>query len=89
MINVITPYCLTNNFSGGLDLIIVPGVAFSTSGDRLGYGKGYYDRFFNNLLIAQKHHATTVALAFKEQIVPYIPTDSHDIKMDIVLYPKS
>lgn len=74
-------------FLGGLDLVIVPGVAFTTSRDRLGYGRGCYDRFFNNLFKVQTRHATTVALAFKEQIVPHLPTDSHDVKMDIVLYP--
>lgn len=71
--------------AGGLDLVIVPGIAFTKSGDRLGHGKGYYDAFLNSL--AKIRRATTVAVAFKEQIVSYIPMDSHDKKIDIVLYP--
>src|SRR5207248_4499889 len=57
--------------------IIVPGVAFDYRGGRLGFGKGYYDRFLSRL------PATTYrcGLAFGIQIVPYVPQTSHDICM--------
>lgn len=61
-------------------LIIIPGVAFDTSGYRIGYGKGYYDRYLVN-----KRQLSTMALAYACQIVDEIPKDTHDIKMDKVV----
>lgn len=62
-----------------IDLIIVPGVAFDELGHRLGRGKGYYDR------LLQHTTTTKIALAYSEQIYESIPTELHDIKMDIVV----
>lgn len=56
-----------------IDLVVVPGLAFSKSGYRLGFGGGYYDRFLAN------YQGNTVSLAFKNQIVSEIPIESHDI----------
>lgn len=56
------------------DLIIVPGVAFSPSGQRLGYGGGYYDRYLPHCRKAQ-----IIALAFAEQMLPELPTEAHDL----------
>jgi 5-formyltetrahydrofolate cyclo-ligase len=61
-------------------LIIVPGVAFDTSGYRLGYGKGFYDKYLSN-----KRQISTMALSFSEQIVDEIPHDTYDIKMDKIV----
>jgi 5-formyltetrahydrofolate cyclo-ligase len=61
-------------------LIIVPGVAFDIQGYRLGYGKGFYDRYLSN-----KRQISTIALAFSTQIVDEIPHDAHDIKMDKIV----
>ena len=57
--------------------IMVPGVAFDYRGGRLGFGKGYYDRFLGRL------PATTYrcGLAFGIQVVPCVPQTSHDICM--------
>lgn len=57
--------------------IAVPGVAFDLRGGRLGFGKGYYDRFLGQL------PATTYrcGLAFGIQVVPCVPQASHDICM--------
>lgn len=72
---------------GGLDLIIAPGVAFTEKGERLGHGRGYYDRFLAKLAKAQTEPATVVALALKEQIVDNVPVDpDHDVIIDVVLY---
>lgn len=61
------------------DLIFVPGVVFDEERNRIGYGKGYYDRFL------QRYQAVTVGLAFQHQIIPEIPTESQDKQLDIVL----
>jgi len=57
--------------------IAVPGIAFDTRGGRLGFGKGYYDRFLRQL------PATTYrcGLAFGIQVVPCVPQAPHDICM--------
>jgi len=57
--------------------IAVPGIAFDARGGRLGFGKGYYDRFLRQL------PATTYrcGLAFGIQVVPYVPQAPHDICM--------
>ncbi len=61
-------------------LIIVPGVAFDTKGYRVGYGKGFYDRFLNDT-----RQLTAMGLCFSNQIVDEIPHDPHDIKMDKIV----
>ncbi|KRT85382.1 hypothetical protein AMK59_1084, partial [Oryctes borbonicus] len=73
--------------TGGLDLIILPGVAFTKDGKRLGHGKGYYDKFQSDLFNKQKARPTTIAIAFKEQILNDIPTNEFDVNLDMVLYP--
>jgi 5-formyltetrahydrofolate cyclo-ligase len=65
-----------------IDLIIVPGVAFDKSGNRLGHGKGYYDKLLQNT------NAKTVGLAFEFQIVNEVPTESHDKAIDILITEK-
>lgn len=56
-----------------LDLVIVPGVAFDHHGNRLGHGKGFYDRFLGHT------RATTIAVCFDCQLVDFIPTEPHDL----------
>lgn len=79
-------------FNGGLDLVIVPGLAFTKQGDRLGRGKGYYDKYLHNLKEFQVKTFIkapyTVGLAFKEQIVQEIPTSEEDFKIDTIFFPK-
>ena len=62
-----------------LDLIIVPGVAFDRDGNRLGRGKGFYDRF-----LAQTY-AKTIAVCFDCQLVEHIPTEPHDLPAQFVV----
>ncbi len=61
------------------DIIIVPGLAFTLEGDRLGYGGGYYDR----LLASLPQNIPTLALALPEQILPTLPTDEHDVRCTV------
>jgi len=64
-----------------LDLVMVPGVAFTREGARMGHGKGYYDK----LLEHARPDAPLVALAFECQLFPEIPTQEHDVFMDKVI----
>ena len=65
---------------GHIDTAIVPGLGFSSSGARIGYGKGHYDRFF-------AHHSveTKIGIAFDCQIIEQIPTNALDYPMDTII----
>jgi 5,10-methenyltetrahydrofolate synthetase len=77
---------LSTHAAGGLDLIVVPGLAFTVKGHRLGRGKGYYDVFLDKCRKIQGTPPLTVGLAFSQQVVPHVPTDKDDICVDHVLY---
>lgn len=62
-----------------LDLIIIPGVAFDRKSNRLGRGKGYYDRFLSKTKVPK------MGICFDFQLLDEIPTDNWDIKMDIIV----
>ncbi|MDY5163169.1 5-formyltetrahydrofolate cyclo-ligase [Leuconostoc falkenbergense] len=62
-----------------IDLVIVPGLAFTRSGARLGFGAGYYDRFLVN------YTGKTIALALSPQIKQNIPIEAHDQLIQEVL----
>jgi 5-formyltetrahydrofolate cyclo-ligase len=64
---------------GEIDFVIVPGLAFTLAGDRLGYGQGYYDRFLPTVA------ATSVGVCFADQLVDEIPVAAHDRRVDIVV----
>lgn len=63
-----------------IDLLIVPGVAFTRAGERLGYGGGYYDRY-----IPQCTRARIIALAYDEQLVDTLPTEPHDLRIPAII----
>lgn len=65
-----------------IDLLIVPGVAFDRQGNRLGRGKGYYDRLLSRLNVPK------VGLCFDFQLFPHIPTEPFDIRMDGIVTDK-
>lgn len=62
-----------------IDLAIIPGVGFDSIGNRLGRGKGYYDRLLPKL------KAHKIGICFSFQTEKEIPTEEYDIKMDEVL----
>lgn len=62
-----------------LDLIIVPAVAFDRRGNRLGRGKGFYDR------LLQKAKCPKIGIAYHFQLLDEIPAESHDIPMDKII----
>lgn len=65
-----------------IDLVIVPALAFTNTGERLGYGKGYFDRFL------KKTNAYRIGLCFDEFVVKKLPTNSLDIGVDAVVTDK-
>jgi len=67
-------------FGGTIDVCLTPGLAFTPSGDRLGYGRGYYDRF-----LAEHPRSLAVAPAFECQLVEHLPTEPHDRPMDVIV----
>ena len=64
-----------------IDCIIVPGAAFDAQGNRLGYGGGYYDRFFERV----KENVPRIALAFHCQLVDRIPVEVYDKKVEVLI----
>ncbi|MCF6460432.1 5-formyltetrahydrofolate cyclo-ligase [Clostridium sp. Cult3] len=64
-----------------VDLVLVPGVAFDERGYRVGYGGGYYDRFFSGL----KRDVVKIGLCYELQISSQVPIDSYDIPVDYIL----
>lgn len=69
----------SKQYKGAIDLTITPGLLFDKSGHRLGYGGGYYDRFFEN------SESFKLGIAFSEQVVDSIPYEKYDIPLDAIL----
>lgn len=64
-----------------IDVVIVPGTAFTVSGDRLGQGGGWYDRFLTRV----RGECLTVGVAFAPQLVDSLPVEAHDLRVDVVV----
>ena len=62
-----------------VDVFLIPGVAFTASGKRLGRGGGYYDK-----LLSKYPDTLKIGITFNERILQDLPTESHDISMDYV-----
>ncbi len=77
--HVMEPVGEENKRMVDVDIMIVPGVAFDEEGHRMGFGKGYYDRFL------EKQKVYKIGVCFREQMVKGIPYNSHDISMDEVI----
>jgi 5-formyltetrahydrofolate cyclo-ligase len=67
-------------YSGPIDLILVPGVAFDAIGGRLGYGAGYYDNF-----LIDYPEAFKVGICFRGQLVEKVPMENHDVFLDEIV----
>jgi 5-formyltetrahydrofolate cyclo-ligase len=64
-----------------IDVVIVPGTAFTLDGHRLGQGGGWYDRFLAQLTPA----CLKVGVCFGPQLVPELPVEPHDVRLDLVV----
>lgn len=67
---------------GNINVALIPGIAFSKAGFRLGYGEGVYDRLFS------KSRVFKIGLAYDFQVIDDLPTEEHDLKMDLVVTEK-
>ncbi len=64
-----------------LDVVIFPGAAFDKAGNRIGYGKGYYDKFISAL----NYTPLKLGVCYDFQLLDEIPSEGHDVKMDIII----
>lgn len=67
-----------------IDLVIVPGVGFDQRCGRLGFGKGFYDRFLKSL----KKNVSKIALAYDFQVVKSLPLEKNDVFVDRIITEK-
>lgn len=80
--HILEPIGLPFRNLSAIDVAIIPGMAFTRDGKRLGRGKGFYDRF-----LAQLPSSTVrIGICFPFQLIENIPTESHDLSMDKVIY---
>jgi len=63
-----------------IELVITPGVAFDKKGNRIGMGKGYYDRYFE-----QNSETFKIALAYEEQVLDLVPKEMYDKSVDLII----
>ena len=70
-------------YDGDIDLVITPSIVFNKQGYRLGYGKGYYDKYFS-----QSNYKVSIGLSYDQLLQDYIPTENHDQKVDFIITEK-
>ncbi|MEG1864266.1 MAG: 5-formyltetrahydrofolate cyclo-ligase [Alistipes sp.] len=68
-----------------IDLIVVPGTAFTTDGARMGRGRGYYDKYLSQI----GFRAVKIGVCYAHQIVDELPQEPHDVGMDRVFSPRN
>ena len=88
--NMLTPLNI-NELKDKKTLILVPGRAFTKSGDRLGRGKGFYDRFLAKIVgssptMTRLPNVSIAGVCFEFQVLAELPTDPNDIKMNLIFY---
>ena len=77
---------VTHYLAEGLDMILMPGLAFTTTGHRMGRGGGFYDRYLSEYRGRHGRLPVLKAIAFKEQICDAVPVDDTDVDIDHVVY---
>ena len=68
-----------------VDLIVVPGVAFDRNGGRMGYGAGFYDRYFKKINKENIDKIVKLALAYELQILDKVPMNAQDVPVDYII----
>ncbi len=70
------------------EVVIIPGLAFSIGGSRLGFGVGHYDRYFAKIKQKQlgpKDGIVKIGVCFHDDLLEYLPHEAHDIKLDYLI----
>lgn len=67
-------------YEGKIDLVITPSIVFDKNGYRLGYGKGYYDRYFT-----ENEYRISVGLSYHKLLPENVPREEHDKQVDIII----
>ena len=67
---------------GKIDVMVVPGVAFTKEGERLGRGKGFYDKYLSR----KGFRAHTIGICYPCQVVDFLPIEEHDRVLDRVVW---
>ncbi|EDO37618.1 predicted protein [Nematostella vectensis] len=75
--------------TGGLDVILVPGLGFSKNGQRLGRGKGYYDNYIQKCIELCHKKPHLIGLAFSTQMYDQVPVTENDMTLDHVVFCQS
>lgn len=75
------PYCKTIS-KKNIDLFLIPGLAFSTNGHRIGFGKGHFDQYL------KRTKGKKIGIAYDFQILNNMPVEGHDQKMNIIVTDK-
>ena len=81
LFNILEPV-LDVQYTGKIDMVIVPLLAFDSQGYRVGYGKGFYDRFLNGL------DTLKVGLSLFESVDTITDTHENDVRLDLCLTPE-
>ena len=76
---VVYCYCSVNNIAPKPDIVIVPGLAFTKEGKRIGYGAGFYDRYLKNI------DTYKIGVGFNFQIVDELKQHENDINLDTII----
>ncbi|MGX7112327.1 5-formyltetrahydrofolate cyclo-ligase [Gemella cuniculi] len=67
-------------YKGSIDLVITPSIVFDKNGYRLGYGKGYYDKYFD-----KNNYKISIGLSYEKLLQKNLPTFAHDKSVDILI----
>ena len=78
-LGILAPGCRPE-YPGPIECVLVPGLAYSPAGQRLGYGGGFYDRW-----LAQQPAACRIGLCFEHQLLTNLPHEPHDEVVDYVI----
>ena len=80
--------------TGVIDLVLVPGVVFDQSCQRIGHGKGYYDSFLKRVNMASALHGLpkplSIGLCLDDQLLSlgqFVPLEAHDVPLDFIVTP--
>jgi 5-formyltetrahydrofolate cyclo-ligase len=79
---ILEPRDLNNEVNpSSIDLVLVPGLLFDTTGGRIGYGAGYYDKFLKLLT----KESNIIGIGYKAQCIDKVPMEEHDVFLDYII----